>query len=667
MLTTTGNNGTFDSNGYTLTLNAALAGPGGLQKIGAGTLVVTAFNNYSGDTTVSAGSLQISGGQLPAVNEYVGGDGPASVVLSSGKNLVSGTLVLGIVPAGGSYYLSPGGLLSAADESVGNYGPGMFAQTGGTNNVSSLLSLGVGSASTGTYNLSGGQLSATGETVGYSLTSVGNVTQTGGTNSVSSNLTIGSNGSGTYTLGGGSLAALVEYIGYSATGIFTQSGGTHSVPSILWLGHNANTGGTYTLSGSGLLAVANELIGYSGSGTVTQTGGIHTVTADFALGVNTSGVGTYNLSGSGQLSSSSDEQIGLNGTGYFTQFGGTNAASSNLWLGQYSTGYGTYYLANTGQLTVANTEYVGYQGTGIFTQVGGTNSVGTLELAYSNGSTGSYNLSGGLLHLSSLTRGSGAATFDFTGGTFQAATSFATSVPMDFLQQGYTSTFDTNGSTLTLNGALSGPGGMQKGGAGTLILAAANTYGGPTTLNAGMLEVANGNSGSATGSNAVTLNGGVLAAGSAGGTVLGAVYAGNAPHTIAPGAALSSGYGTLNLNGGLATNNYTKLLFNLNFATSMGTGSNGVKIYGGDLINFNGGAINIGGGQIALLNTPTQTGDYRLFDDATLPGGAASLSDFTLPNQSGTSYVLSTAVELGLHRPRGGRRQRRRQRRDLDL
>ncbi len=199
------------------------------------------------------------------------------------------------------------------------------------------------------------------------------------------------------------------------------------------------------------------------------------------------------------------------------------------------------------------------------------------------------------------------------------------------------------------------------------MTSSSDDYFGPTTLIAGTLEAANGNSGSATGSGTMTLNGGVLAAGPAGGTITGPVVAGNAAHTIAPGAALSSGYGTLNLLGGLATNSYTKLLFNFNLSTSLGTGSNGAKIYGGDLLNLGGSSLNVTGGQIALANTLTQSGDYRLIDDATLTGGAASLGDFTLPNQSGISYNVVNRGRLGLHRPGRRRGQHGGQRGNLDL
>ena len=74
-----------------------------------------------------------------------------------------------------------------------------------------------------------------------------------------------------------------------------------------------------------------------------------------------------------------------------------------------------------------------------------------------------------------------------------------------------------------------------------MTLSGPGGYTGGTTLNGGMLVVASGMSASATGTAAVTLNGGTLAAGPAGGTISGPVLAGSGPHTIAPGAALSAG------------------------------------------------------------------------------------------------------------------------------
>ena len=81
----------------------------------------------------------------------------------------------------------------------------------------------------------------------------------------------------------------------------------------------------------------------------------------------------------------------------------------------------------------------------------------------------------------------------------------------------------------------------------------------------GGLVAANSNSGSANGNGELLLNGGILSAGSLGGTIGGPVQAGGGPHTIAPGYGLPGGqYGTLNLLQGLRTTNpNTTLLYNL--------------------------------------------------------------------------------------------------------
>ena len=154
----------------------------------------------------------------------------------------------------------------------------------------------------------------------------------------------------------------------------------------------------------------------------------------------------------------------------------------------------------------------------------------------------------------------------------------------------------------------------MKASGGTLTLAAQNTYRGPTILNAGMLVVANGSLGSATGTNSVTLNGGTLAAGGAGyplgpqrvvGTITGPVYGGSGPHMIAPGAGLPAGqFGTLRLTDGLTTNANTTLLFNLGAPV---TGGAGTPV--GDLIDLDGSALTVGAStSIAFVVNPVQAG-----------------------------------------------------------
>jgi fibronectin-binding autotransporter adhesin len=51
--------GTIDTNGNTATLAGSIGGPGGLTKIGAGTLVLSGINSYSGGTALAAGTLRL--------------------------------------------------------------------------------------------------------------------------------------------------------------------------------------------------------------------------------------------------------------------------------------------------------------------------------------------------------------------------------------------------------------------------------------------------------------------------------------------------------------------------------------------------------------------------------------------------------------------------------
>ena len=207
-------------NNASTTFSGGLSGAGSLTKLGAGTFTVTGPNTYSGNTTVSAGTVQILGGQLPAANEYVGPSGNASVVQSSGTHSVSANLYFGYNwGSRGTYNLSGGALLCGQNEYVGFQGSGSFTQTGGTHTVAGSLTLGIGGGSNGTYCLSGsGLLSVAAEYVGCDTT--GSLTQSGGTNFLSGSLVLGQNSgsAGTYNLNGGLLVL-------SSSGM-TQGGGS---------------------------------------------------------------------------------------------------------------------------------------------------------------------------------------------------------------------------------------------------------------------------------------------------------------------------------------------------------------------------------------------------------------------------------------------------------
>jgi len=372
-----------------------------------------------------------------------------------------------------------------------------LTQTAGTSTISSVLSglyLGYNSDANGTYKLSGtGQLNSSYEYIGYWGT--GTFTHSAGNNTISfsnTGLYIGyySGANGTYNLSGtGLLNSSLEYIGNSGVGIFNHTAGTNKVsggwPNAIYLGYNPSGSGTYNLSGTGQLTATSEYVGNGGTGTLSQSAGTNTVTNYLFIGYNSGSNGTYELSGTGQLEVSFMEYVGYSGTGIFKHSAGvnSNSVSGDLTLGFHSGANGTYNLSGTGHL-YEDYEYIGDLGVGTFNQSGGTNSVSnSLYLGFGSDSSGTYNLTGGTLELKSINKGSGNATFNFGGGTLKASDSFSTTLPMTLTGTGGNANTNTASYILTLSGLISGSGGLNKLGAGTLEFAGGITTSGTTLIN----------------------------------------------------------------------------------------------------------------------------------------------------------------------------------------
>ena len=163
-------------------------------------------------------------------------------------------------------------------------------------------------------------------------------------------------------------------------------------------------------------------VGLSGIGTFTQTGGTNNVNqqGSIVVGQYSGSIGTYNLSG-GQLSvgfsnsNPGNEVIGYSGSGSFIQSGGTQTVSSDLYIALEEGSTGFYNLS--GGLLLSGTVYVGNIGRATFTQSGGTNNTNDLYVSGFFGGGGTYNLSGGLL---SKSVESVAGAFTQSGGTNNA-------------------------------------------------------------------------------------------------------------------------------------------------------------------------------------------------------------------------------------------------------
>ncbi|HNW45097.1 MAG TPA: autotransporter domain-containing protein [Elusimicrobiales bacterium] len=114
---------------------------------------------------------------------------------------------------------------------------------------------------------------------------------------------------------------------------------------------------------------------------------------------------------------------------------------------------------------------------------------GALVLTGDNSYAGGTYINGGILSIdydSSL--GASAGLLSFDGGTLKINADISSPRAITLNPGG--GIFNTNSYTLSLSGIITGTGGFQKNGAGTLALGAANTYLGTTTINAGTLLLA---------------------------------------------------------------------------------------------------------------------------------------------------------------------------------
>ncbi len=561
-LTGSGGNGAVDSTGGNIGLAGNLSGTGGLNKVGPGRLTLGGSNTYTGGTSILAGTLQLANSNA-TLNSTV------NVLVDNGLQFNS---AIGAFNLGG---LAGGNLLTLAD----------------TSGAAVTLNVGGNGAST-TYS------GAIGGSGGLTKVGLGMLTLLG-SNNYAGNTTV--NG-GTLQLAGGSLVSPTQLVGSSSNGSFVQTGGSNYAASGIELGVNSSVAGTYVLSG-GSLSTPFEIVGDTGSGAFVQTGGTHMATQLY-FGWAGSASGSYALSQNGLLATSGEQFS----SGTFSQSGGTNSAAAFVYIGD-DTYYSVTYSLSGGYLTTPQV-YLGSNGTGTVTQTGGTSSISSLLMGQNPGSSGTYNLNGGSLALSSagLTKGSGAAAFNFGGGTLGASAAWSSSLAMTLTGSGGISTVDTTGGSIGLSGVLSGTNALIKVGPNSLTLGGSNTYLGPTSVAGGTLLV--GPSGSIAGASAITVSNSSTLAVTASTNLRGSTI------TVNPGSLFdTTGASSFSLAAGN--------LLTIGRPAGLGSDINGNFTLGG-------GTLNIGGTGIAA--TLTEAGNL------TLAGGSLKF-DLSASGASDLAYV----------------------------
>ncbi len=534
---------TVDGTGNTIA-SGVVSGAGALTKQGPGTLTLSGNNTYTGNTSINAGTLQLGAANRIADTSAVTVASGATFNLNNFAETVGSISGAGNI-ALGSVTLTAGGnntstAFSGAVSGTGGLtkaGTGTFTLSGtntytGTTTVSAgtlALSNGAAIADSGAVNMSAAGANLTlnaGETIG-SLAGVAGTTVTLGGNT----LTAGGNNSTTTYAGVIGGTGGITKVG---TGTMTLSsantfGGTTTINAgtlALSGGSAIVDAGIVNLNGGTLLVSTAETIGrLSGASgtTVTLNAGLTFGDAtDTTIGSTIGGAGTLVKQGTGTLTVSGANTY----TGATAVNGGVLRVQGNSALG---TAAGATTVASGAALEVdgsglAIAEPLTLNGTG----VGGGGAL--RNLANANTLTGA------------ITLGAGGARINADAGTLTI--SGAGNIT------GATQPLTVGGAGNTTIGKViaTTSGTLTKDGTGTLTLSGANTYTGATLVNAGTLAVTVNNalgtnaagttvaSGATldlrnviyTTTEAVTLNGGTLAASTGTSSLAGAVSLGAA-------------------------------------------------------------------------------------------------------------------------------------------
>jgi fibronectin-binding autotransporter adhesin len=459
-----------------LTISGTISGTGSLNKTGVGTLILTGVNTYGGAGQTTA----INGGTLQASRDNVLGNASTSLTFNGGTLLFSAGF-----SSARSIQFSGAGTINTNNNAVTLSGVisggGAFTKTGA-----------------GTLTLSG--------TNTYS----GGTIITGGNSSVLSISSASNSGTGAVTIDGGSVLMTTANLMFTNGIVLGSQGGTgqgdgHLVSGMI----NVGTGATLTLNLDGISEATpgTGRLEKIGGGTLilypasTYTGGtyIHDGTV---VAANATAFGPQVAGNTLTIDNGAKVLLAINGAFNLDVYIGNGGAA----IGATSP---TNTLFNNGVIANVAGQTGGFTLTSGITGGGGANTfVGNVTInsdaALSISRDVNLGAASNQLFLSNnatlmIQDGVNLTTNSPVPATFSTARQFNLLSGQATIEVDNTNNavnplpiaLAPHTNTLTLDGSISGPGGLVKSGLGTLVLTnTANNYSGGTTINGGILSVA---------------------------------------------------------------------------------------------------------------------------------------------------------------------------------
>jgi autotransporter-associated beta strand protein len=481
-----------DSAADTLTLSGEIDGGYGLNKTGAGTLVLSSSTSgFTGAVSVLQGTLSVpsmsnagSSGPLGAgtVPVVLGSSGETATLLYTGGSTTSSRGFSLAASGGGNFQVSGGSAnltLSGAISGGGTLtasGPGTLTLTGSDSYT------GATTVSGGTLTLAGsaGSLASPSITVGGTFT-ISNSSAANNGNRIPDNATVNLAGGTFNFLNDGSASNFSETLGLLR---ITAANSTVNTGQ-------AGSGGTSTLALGGISCLPGATVNFTGAGLGTTRNAV-TIT-----GQPTGYIGAWAISGSdwakyGQIDSTHYSVMAFAASDY-TSHGPANWVSGD----HVKLSGGATTLSTTGNTTISSLNLAATDTTtlnivdGATLRIDGTTSGGGV---------------GGLLF-----SGTGAATIAASGtnGTGAITAGLTNQAGELFIQQTSTQAA-TISARITNNG--SNPVGLLMTGGGELILTGSNSYTGGTSVVNGLLVAE---------SSAAIPSGSLLSIGAGGSVILG--------------------------------------------------------------------------------------------------------------------------------------------------